>query len=129
MQHAGIYVHYPFCERLCPYCDFAVKVRKVIPETRYTEAVIKEIKGDAAKWQHLQFKTLYFGGGTPSLWSAKGLNAVFNCLRDHFDLSLTEINIEANPQDINTENLEKWTALGIGRVSLGVQSFSDNYLS
>ncbi len=128
MNEAGIYVHYPFCERLCPYCDFAVKVKKVIPEEQYTTAVLNEIKKSSKEWSHFKFKTLYLGGGTPSLWSGFGLGRLFEGLDSRFDLCLDEITIEANPKDIQTENLEKWSTLGIGRVSLGVQSFSDVYL-
>jgi len=113
---------------LCPYCDFTVKIRSKIPEQSYTDRICQEIEKGAESWQDIDFQSLYLGGGTPSLWSAKSLARVFETVQSRLKTDFSEITIEANPQDIHEDTLRGWKALGIDRVSLGVQSFSDSYL-
>ena len=119
---SGIYVHVPFCRKACHYCNFHFST-----STKYLNdfvvALLKEI--------HLQkhyldqpVTTLYFGGGTPSLLPSESLKAILNAIYQNFDTNtLTEITLEANPDDITLEKLQDWKSLGINRLSIGIQSF------
>ena len=125
---AGLYLHVPFCKTKCPYCDFySVTSAAATITSRWSEAVIAE----ARKYREFPglFKTLYFGGGTPSLLSEAVLEKVVMKLREIFDLeNLTEVTIEVNPEDITKAKLRRFKELGFNRISLGVQSFRDEEL-
>lgn len=125
---ASLYVHIPFCERLCPYCDFAVVVRREIPEAAYVAAVLKELKGRAHELSGRDLRTLYFGGGTPSLLSAEVFGELCEGIRKELDVNWQEVTIEANPSSVSREKAAEWASRGVDRVSLGVQSFQDRYL-
>jgi oxygen-independent coproporphyrinogen-3 oxidase len=123
---AGLYVHVPFCRSKCPYCHFySTTSLGLIPE--WVEAVKKE----ALLYQGVFscFDTLYFGGGTPSLLSAAALGALVEFFQNRFYLSSDcEITLEANPGDLDRETARELRKTGINRLSLGVQSFSDEDL-
>jgi oxygen-independent coproporphyrinogen-3 oxidase len=123
---AGLYVHVPFCRTKCPYCDFHSEVE---PELQggFVEAALREAARYAAGRE--PFDTLYLGGGTPSVLSLDRLASLAEglCQRISFDPD-TEITIEVNPDDVTTSAVELWHALGINRVSVGVQSFDDGEL-
>jgi oxygen-independent coproporphyrinogen-3 oxidase len=119
-----IYVHVPFCLKKCPYCSFySVKFDHSLLD-KYQQALIKEIHSFKDKYD-LLCKTLYLGGGTPSLLPIEKLGKIIS----EFDInSNAEITIEANPYTISNDKAEKWAELGINRVSIGAQSFLDKEL-
>jgi len=122
---AGIYLHIPFCKSRCSYCDFATDVyRSNDAVERYVNALCKEIKGSAAK-----IDTIYFGGGTPSLLSAKQVERIIEALDQKFDIAdVREITMEMNPATVTPETLRDYRALGVNRASFGVQTFDDRSL-
>jgi oxygen-independent coproporphyrinogen-3 oxidase len=123
-----LYVHIPFCQRRCSYCDFSIAVRKRIPAREFVDVILKESRG--ASFGELD--TIYFGGGTPSLLPPEAISAILTALTSrrrtpHADAS-PEITLEANPEDVTPGNAKAWRAAGINRVSLGAQSFDDGVL-
>ncbi len=123
----GLYVHVPFCEAKCTYCHFAIDPRRpdAARQERYTRALRTEM--EAAEPGRAD--TLYFGGGTPSLLSAERLGSIVELARRHFGLAPgAEITVEANPHDLDAEGYRALAALGVDRLSLGVQSFDDGVL-
>jgi putative oxygen-independent coproporphyrinogen III oxidase len=121
----GIYIHVPYCRTLCPYCDFVKQRTSGDAPDVFVEAVCGEI---AAYGEPLDAATLFLGGGTPSLLRAESLGRILNAVADRFAFTWDEVTIEANPDDITSDLVEAWRALGINRVSLGVQSFDDEAL-
>jgi oxygen-independent coproporphyrinogen-3 oxidase len=121
----GLYVHFPFCVRKCIYCDFYSLAHRQDLIGPYIDAVLIEARAYAG----LSFDTLYFGGGTPSLLGGGGLKRLLDGLRGSFDLSrLVEATIEVNPESATTELLQAALGAGLNRVSVGVQSLSDDEL-
>lgn len=125
---AGLYIHIPFCRKACYYCNFHFST-----DTRYKEQMtamlVKEI-GQRAEYLNKQpLKSIYFGGGTPSLLSSEELDAIFNEVYKHFTLLAdAEITIEANPDDLNKDRIIALRKTPVNRLSIGVQSFSDEEL-
>ena len=118
-----LYIHIPYCHRKCTYCAFYSQAGQHDREA-YLEALCREIA--MREEPQRKVRTLYFGGGTPSLLSLKQLERVMECLSEHFDLSLMEeATLEANPEDITPSYAEGLRRLGFNRLSLGVQSFGD----
>jgi len=124
---AAIYVHIPFCNRLCPYCDFAVAVRREPPHAAYADALTTELDARRADLEGRTVRSLYFGGGTPSLWDPEQLLRFTRGLTDRVTLAAdAEVTLEANPTDVDRARLRFWRdEVGINRLSLGVQSFDD----
>ncbi|MDZ7859259.1 MAG: radical SAM family heme chaperone HemW [Candidatus Krumholzibacteriota bacterium] len=125
---AGLYLHVPFCEKKCPYCDFYSVAS--VDETAFSKWV-NAVSAEALRYKDFPalFKTLYLGGGTPSLLTDAALEEVMINLRGTFNLeNLDEITIELNPEDITEGKLRTYKRLGFNRVSLGVQSFIDEEL-
>ncbi len=120
----GVYVHIPFCEKVCTYCAFSVQVAKSEYVPRYLEAIANEheLRESGSSWSP---KTLYIGGGTPSLLDGALLENLVARMRLK---DLQEFTVEANPESINDEKLKLYRRAGVTRVSLGVQSFDDNIL-
>jgi oxygen-independent coproporphyrinogen-3 oxidase len=122
-----LYVHVPFCARRCSYCDFAIAVRRSVPSDRFAEEILAEWKarrGDPWWNDAPVVETVYFGGGTPSHVTPDALGRILEAIaRDRSIAAGAEITIEANPDDITPANAAAWRAIGINRVSLGVQSF------
>jgi len=124
----GLYVHLPFCEAKCTYCHFAIDPRRPDRdrEERYLRALRAEMEGAPA----LPADSLYFGGGTPSLVSIPQLARVIDLARSRFLLpDGAEVTLEANPRDLDPAGYRALRALGVGRLSLGVQSFDDRVLA
>lgn len=119
---AALYIHIPFCHAKCAYCDFYST-----PRTNAIEAVVKAI-ADEFKLRHNEitepFRTLYIGGGTPSILSADRLEQLLAPMRPSLT-EVTEFTIEANPEDITAEKAKSWRDTGVNRVSIGVQSLND----
>lgn len=116
MKPLSVYVHLPFCEKRCDYCDF-VSCTRVEKIDEYLSYLCAEIR--AFDFTDYQVKTIYIGGGTPSLLSLKQLESLFSCLPK----CTGEITIEANPNSLTRVKCEGYRRLGINRLSLGVQSF------
>ena len=128
-KRAGVYIHIPFCERLCPYCDFAVSVKVEIPHEEYACAISRELSERRGELEGHQVQTVYLGGGTPSLLRARELKATLETVDELFDLTDdVEVTMEANPNQVSSENLACWRAAGINRLSIGCQSFHDRHL-
>ena len=126
---AGIYLHIPFCKQACTYCNFHFSTN-LSRKAEFLDALSKEIcqQNDFISKDEL-IETIYFGGGTPSLLTPLELQKIISLLHDNFLISNNvEITLEANPDDINPTTLKTWLSLGINRLSLGVQSFSDDEL-
>jgi oxygen-independent coproporphyrinogen-3 oxidase len=125
-DYRAIYIHIPFCIKKCIYCDFYSKTDLgFIPD--YIKALETEIKKRSG--QHTPINTIYFGGGTPSLLSIEEVVSLLNTIKDNFSiLPNAEISFEINPGTVDFEYLEKLNSIGINRLSIGVQSFSDDKL-
>jgi oxygen-independent coproporphyrinogen-3 oxidase len=127
-----LYVHVPFCARRCSYCDFAIAVRKTVPSESFAREIASEWRMRIADpwWdQSPSVETVYFGGGTPSHVTPAALGHILEAIaRDRSIAPGAEITIEANPDDITPEKASAWRAIGINRVSLGVQSFDPGVL-
>jgi len=121
-----LYVHVPFCQRRCSYCDFSIAIRKQIPAREYVDVILKEAGSLVAR----EWETIYFGGGTPSLLPTEQIAELLHELTSQCRMphAAREITIEANPEDVTAESARSWKAAGINRVSLGAQSFDDKVL-
>jgi oxygen-independent coproporphyrinogen III oxidase len=125
---AGIYLHIPFCKKLCFYCDF-YHIISSEDNSLFVDTVIKEIALRHDYLRNETISTIYFGGGTPSVFSTLDLGTILNGLRKQFKVEENcEITIELNPDDVNKEYLEGLKNLNINRISLGVQSWRDSDL-
>ncbi|MDF1561635.1 MAG: radical SAM family heme chaperone HemW [Deltaproteobacteria bacterium] len=126
----GVYVHFPFCLARCPYCDFASQVAEVIPHRLYADAVIAELDLRLAQgWPEVPVTSIYFGGGTPSLWEPAELGRVIRAVRERRRiLDDAEITLEANPGASESERLAAFREQGVNRVSFGTQSFQPRVL-
>jgi len=124
---SGIYVHIPFCRQSCVYCNFFFKTgKKQAPGL--IEALIKELEMKNKGEEHI-LETLYFGGGTPSYVEPQQIESIIIKVKELYPNNhLSEITLEANPDDMTLENLVAWKAMGITRFSVGVQSFYDEHL-
>ncbi len=125
-----LYVHIPFCKSKCAYCDFTSYPNcedKTI--LRYLTTLIDEIKLASKAYKSTKISTIYIGGGTPSLLSASQIAPLFCTIRQSFDLSeIEEYTIECNPESLQEEKLDFYKQAGINRLSIGVQSLSDDNL-
>jgi oxygen-independent coproporphyrinogen-3 oxidase len=124
---AGIYIHIPFCKKACNYCNFHFSTNHQLID-QVVEAIVHEI--ELQKNYLLEpIETLYLGGGTPSLLKKAALASIFDAVKLHFTLMPhAEITLEANPDDIHSEQLLDWVELGINRLSIGIQSFRNEDL-
>ncbi|MES1165324.1 MAG: radical SAM family heme chaperone HemW [Verrucomicrobiota bacterium] len=139
----GLYVHFPFCGVHCPYCDFAVEARADIPHDAYADAVIAEIEVRAPLFQRRageaagappELVSVYFGGGTPGLWRPDAMARVLAAAGAAFagggagGPATREVTVEANPGEMDQAAFAALRALGVNRVSLGLQSLDDRLL-
>src|SRR5262249_14071766 len=126
----GLYVHFPFCSALCPYCDFAVDTRPEIPHDAYADAVVAELGARRAWFDGAAPpSTIYFGGGTPGLWRPDALGRVIAAARATWPAAaLQEITVEANPGEVDGPRLSALRAAGVNRLSLGLQALDDGLL-
>ena len=136
---AGVYIHIPFCKQACNYCNFHFSTSLQL-KNELIEALVKEIelapkplinKADPENIIQCKetIKTLYFGGGTPSILEIEDLILLFSALKDRFIFdSNIEITLEANPDDISPQRLALWKQIGINRLSVGIQSFLEEEL-
>jgi len=124
--NAGLYIHIPFCIKKCPYCDF-FSTTNLSLEDQFTNSIELEIKRIAQK--KLVFDTIYFGGGTPSVFKSINIGKIINAAHINLNiLSNAEITIEINPGTVNLQKLIDYRSFGINRINIGVQSFNDKEL-
>jgi len=127
-ETTGLYIHLPFCKRRCVYCDFPVVVGRDPAQAAYFAAVAAEIEGLAEATGRPRLETVYFGGGTPSR-TPDGVERALAAVREGFRLDAeAEITVEANPDSATRETLDRLAAAGVNRLSLGVQTFSNERL-
>lgn len=123
-----IYVHIPFCARICPYCAFYKERADPAQATRFCEAVLAELDGQSAQFV-LRPETIFFGGGTPTALTTTQLELLLGGFRAQLDLSaLREWTVEANPGSVSERKAKLLRQAGVSRISLGVQSFDDGLL-
>ena len=124
-----LYVHIPFCLKICPYCSFYKERLDRSKTQRFLDALLAELDLESAR-HPLQPQTLFFGGGTPSALSTRQLEYLLSGMRERLDLSaLTEWTMEMNPATVSLEKARMLRALGVNRVSLGVQSWDPALLA
>ena len=125
----SLYIHLPWCERKCPYCDFnSHEAAAEIPERAYVDALIVDLATEL-RGEQRPLETVFFGGGTPSLFSVESIGRLLDALRDRAELVAdVEITMEANPGSVESGKLAGFREAGITRFSLGVQSFDDRCL-
>ena len=125
---AGIYIHIPFCRQKCYYCDFYKTVNTTLTE-KFLSALKTEIVQRKNYFGNEIVETIYFGGGTPSVLTKTEISAIIGVLHQHFNIAVNvEITFEANPDDLSVEYLKDIFSTGIRRLSIGIQSFQDEYL-
>ncbi|KAF1300158.1 radical SAM family heme chaperone HemW [Enterococcus sp. JM9B] len=123
------YIHIPFCEHICYYCDFNKVFLEGQPVDEYIEMLLKEIQLTLEQQKTEESKTIYIGGGTPTSLSAKQLDRLLQGVTDLFPMEkVKEFTIEANPGDLTQDKLRVMKNYGIGRLSMGVQTFDDQLL-
>ncbi len=129
----SIYIHWPFCRSKCPYCDFMSIPKDDLNDSEEYEEVetllLKDLKNSLRELESPFIKTIFFGGGTPSLMSTRSVERIINFVTQNYKTdSNVEISLEANPATFSKEKLKEIKEAGINRLSLGVQSFQDKDL-
>jgi oxygen-independent coproporphyrinogen-3 oxidase len=126
----SLYVHLPWCVRKCPYCDFnSHTLHGELPEAAYIDALLLDLGSQRPEVEQRRVVSVFFGGGTPSLFSPSGLRRLLDALHAELDFAAdAEITLEANPGTIEHGRFTDYRAAGINRVSLGAQSFADESL-
>lgn len=130
MEAISLYIHIPLCVKKCAYCDFASFAGRMGQRDRYVQAVCREIRAQAAFFGRRSVRTVFFGGGTPTLLGGRHVKEIMDTVRECFDLlPVAEITMEGNPGTLEAENLAMYRAAGVNRLSLGVQSMDDVLLA
>jgi oxygen-independent coproporphyrinogen-3 oxidase len=125
----GLYLHWPFCKALCPYCDFNSYVSAEIDQARWQRAYLSEIDRIAAETGPRVLSTVFFGGGTPSLMEPAIVAAVIKRVRARWPMANDpEITLEANPTSVEAGRFRGYRDAGVTRISMGIQSFDDSHL-
>lgn len=126
----SLYIHFPWCVRKCPYCDFnSHEARMEIPEREYIDALIADLEQELPLVWGRPVTSIFMGGGTPSLFSSEAMDRLLCAVRARLPLrSDIEITLEANPGTIEAARFRELRAIGVNRLSIGVQSFNDDAL-
>ena len=126
----GLYVHIPWCIKKCPYCDFNSHVSSdAIPETAYVDALIKDLKQQLGWVQGRKLHSIFFGGGTPSLFSGRAISRIIEAAERLIGFcNAIEITLEANPGSAEQARFNDYRKAGVNRLSIGIQSFGDQHL-
>jgi putative oxygen-independent coproporphyrinogen III oxidase len=126
----SLYVHIPWCVRKCPYCDFnSHEAGQTIPEQDYVRALIEDLKADLAWVQGRKLHSIFFGGGTPSLFSGQAIGDILKAAEKliGFETDI-EITLEANPGTFEQQKFSDFYSAGVNRLSIGIQSFNNQHL-
>ena len=124
-----LYIHIPFCQQRCIYCDFYSTTQSLDKAIAYIQAVENEMRYRCKELPSTLLSSVYVGGGTPSQLPQEGIQQLFKAIRTHFTIAEgAEITFEANPDDITSELIDVLISEGVNRISLGVQSFNDKQL-
>jgi oxygen-independent coproporphyrinogen-3 oxidase len=127
MKPFGVYLHFPWCLRKCPYCDFASfeRGRDAIDHRGYADAVLAELDARVDAFEGRRLESIFFGGGTPSLWAPEELGRVLAAIIARAEhAGDVEVTIECNPSSLDDERARAYAAVGINRMSVGVQSLN-----
>jgi putative oxygen-independent coproporphyrinogen III oxidase len=126
----SLYIHIPWCVKKCPYCDFnSHENRNEIPEKRYVAALISDLEQSVPRVYGRKIKTVFFGGGTPSLFSPESINQILSTVNMLTPIEYdAEITLEANPGTVDIAHFNGYKEAGVNRISLGIQSFNADYL-
>jgi oxygen-independent coproporphyrinogen III oxidase len=127
----SLYIHIPYCVSKCPYCDFNSHVVADIPESNYTDAVLRELEfyGASGDWRGRTVQSIFFGGGTPSTFKPASIGKLLAWVAATFPINVDcEITMEANPGTVDAANFAGYRDAGVNRISVGVQSFQPRLL-
>jgi len=126
----SLYIHIPWCVKKCPYCDFnSHEAQQDVPEERYIQALLTDLESELPHIWGRPLESIFIGGGTPSLFSAEGIDKLLCGLRERLPLRpRMEITMEANPGTFEQKRFSAYRQAGINRLSVGVQSFNDSHL-
>ena len=121
----SLYIHIPWCQRKCPYCDFnSHQQRDALPETAYIDALLQDLEQDLPLAQGRPLHSIFIGGGTPSLFSGRAIRTLLDGIRSRIAVPAdTEITLEANPGSAEIQRFADYLEAGVNRLSLGIQSF------
>jgi putative oxygen-independent coproporphyrinogen III oxidase len=132
LREVGVYIHWPFCARICPYCDFNVvrDRRRGEAQAALFRAILSDLKAQAEPLGGRRLVSIFFGGGTPSLMDPEWAGRLIGAARALFEPATDlEVTLEANPTDAEADRFAAFAAAGVGRLSLGVQSLDDDALA
>lgn len=125
----GLYIHWPFCQAKCPYCDFNSHVVSAIDQTAWADAYVSEIHRVSRETSGRILNTVYFGGGTPSLMTPETVNTILDKVRAAWPQSNDiEITLEANPTSVEAGRFRGYRDAGVNRISMGIQSLREDHL-
>ena len=130
----SLYIHIPWCVRKCPYCDFNshepdANKEKIIPEQDYVAQLLRDLEQDLPLVQGRELQSIFFGGGTPSLFSVQSIKVILDRVQEKIPFADdVEITLEANPGTAEAEKFQGFRAAGVNRLSIGVQSFQPQHL-
>ncbi len=125
----GLYIHWPFCASKCPYCDFNSHVRKNIDVMQWEKALLQELKYVGNQTKNRTLKSVFFGGGTPSLMPPGTVESLLSNLNNYWKIhDDIEITLEGNPNSIESQKYKDFKKAGVNRVSIGIQSLKDRSL-
>ena len=125
----GLYLHWPFCQAKCPYCDFNSHVSANIDQARWQAAYLSELDRAAAETKNRVLETVFFGGGTPSLMDPSLVNVIIERIRQNWPMvNDPEISLEANPTSVEAGRFAGYRDAGVNRISMGIQALNDTDL-
>lgn len=125
----SLYVHIPWCIKKCPYCDFnSFEASDQFVEDKYVNALLIDLDNEYQNCQQRTLGSIFFGGGTPSLFSAESIHKIINHARELFRFNDIEITLEANPGTFERTKFRQYKEAGVNRLSIGIQSFYDGHL-
>lgn len=130
MPPLSLYIHIPWCIRKCPYCDFnSHALKNELPEDEYINALIRDLELALPEIWRRPIQSIFIGGGTPSLFSGNAIDKLLTQIRARVTLSpYAEITLEANPGTVESAYIKDYSAAGVNRISIGIQSFNDEHL-
>jgi putative oxygen-independent coproporphyrinogen III oxidase len=129
MADLGIYVHWPFCQSKCPYCDFNSHVAGPVNQRQWAKAFVSELARYHQECSEPVVSSVFFGGGTPSLMEPELVETILTCIAELWGFTRdVEITLEANPTSVEARRFQNYRSAGVNRLSLGIQSLNDDHL-